>query len=153
MERALRARLRAGKFHNVSASRSRMMAAVRGKRNKTTEMKIRFAMVRAGVCGWHLHSPGLPGRPDFYFAKHRIAVFTDGCFWHGCAACGHLPTSNAEFWAEKIKRNQTRDKRVNEELVKMGVRVIRFWEHEIIDHCTQCVQRISEELRKQARIK
>jgi DNA mismatch endonuclease (patch repair protein) len=124
------------------------MAAVRGKRNRTTETKIRFALVRAGVRGWQLHPKGLPGCPDIYFAKHRVAVFTDGCFWHGCPSCGHLPKVNAEFWAEKIKRNQIRDRKVNKQLVKIGVRVLRFWEHEITNHREKCIRRISEELLK-----
>jgi DNA mismatch endonuclease, patch repair protein len=142
VERALRQRLRFGKFHNVPAGRSRAMAAVRGKGNKTTETAIRFLLVRAGVRGWQLHPTGIVGSPDFYFAKRRVAVFVDGCFWHGCPKCGHLPKINAAFWSEKIRRNQMRDRNVTIQLARMGVRVLRFWEHEIQNRRARCIRKI-----------
>jgi DNA mismatch endonuclease (patch repair protein) len=73
----------------------------------------------------------LPGRPDFAFPARRLAVFVDGCFWHGCPRHGTLPKGNARFWREKIARNRERDREVNLELRRRGWRVIRIWEHEL----------------------
>ena len=111
MERALRKHLPGGAFTEVSATRSKAMAAVRGHGNKTTERRFRLALVRAGVRGWQVRPKGLRGSPDFVFPEARLAVFADGCFWHGCPECGHVPRTNRPFWAAKIERNRERDKK------------------------------------------
>src|SRR5687768_16824473 len=131
MERFLRGKLKDGTFGHVSAVRSRMMGAVRGRGNKTTEVRLRFALVSAGVRGWQMHPRGMPGKPDFYFASSRLAVFADGCFWHGCPRCGHTPRKNSAFWQSKIERNRQRDARVVQTLEADGVVVLRFWECEL----------------------
>ena len=128
MEKLLRTTLPGGRFSNVSKVRSQAMAAVKGKHNRTTEIQFRMALVRAGVTGWMTHSK-LPGKPDVYFSKARIAIFLDGCFWHGCGRCGHVPKTNSLFWATKIGRNQTRDRKNSQLLRKEGIHVIRAWEH------------------------
>jgi DNA mismatch endonuclease (patch repair protein) len=74
---------------------------------------------------------GLLGKPDFADRKRKIAVFIDGCFWHGCPRHGHYPKSNAQFWKNKILTNKKRDKRFNLKLKENGWRVIRVWEHEL----------------------
>jgi len=79
--------------------RSRNMSAIRSRGNKSTEKAIRFRMIRAGVCGWKLCTAGLPGKPDFVFEDARLAVFLDGCYWHGCPKCYRAPTSNTGYWA------------------------------------------------------
>jgi DNA mismatch endonuclease (patch repair protein) len=71
------------------------------------------------------------GKPDFVFRALRLAVFVDGCFWHGCPKHGTRPANNARFWREKIARNQARDAEVNRALRKKGWRVLRVWEHEL----------------------
>lgn len=73
------------------------------------------------------------GKPDFVFPKQRIALFVDGCFWHGCHLPKHsnLPKNNQEFWAKKLQQNKDRDKFVTCELRNLGWKVIRFWEHEL----------------------
>ena len=70
-------------------------------------------------------------KPDFVFRAHRLAVFVDGCFWHGCPIHGTQPRQNAKFWREKIARNRARDRLVNRTLRAMGWRVFRIWEHEL----------------------
>jgi DNA mismatch endonuclease, patch repair protein len=70
-------------------------------------------------------------RPDFVFPKLRIAVFVDGCFWHGCPLHATQPKQNAEFWRTKIARNQARDLLVTRQLRARGWRVLRLWEHEL----------------------
>jgi DNA mismatch endonuclease (patch repair protein) len=130
MERFLRLKLPKGRFEGVPAQRSRMMGRIRGKGNRTTELQVRLALVRNGLSGWLMHA-NLAGTPDFYFPRDRLAVFIDGCFWHGCRGCGHVPKTNRPFWAAKIRRNRQRARRVQAELARSGIRVLRFWEHEV----------------------
>jgi DNA mismatch endonuclease (patch repair protein) len=133
MELRLKKYLEDGKFKNVPEKRSRTMSAIRGKHNRSTELRLRMALVKAGVRGWKLHPEKLPGRPDFYFEKAKIAIFVDGCYWHGCPKCGHIPKTRTAFWEAKIKRNQERDKMKNLELRKLGTKSLRIWEHELKD--------------------
>lgn len=67
---------------------------------------------------------------DFVFRRKRVAVFIDGCFWHGCPQHGRIPTDPTGYWAKKLGRNQERDLRNNGILSEMGWTVLRFWEHE-----------------------
>ena len=72
-----------------------------------------------------------PIRPDVVFPKQRVAVFIDGCFWHGCPQHGTLPeTTNVEYWTAKIAENRVRDARHDSELTGGGWTVVRVWEHE-----------------------
>lgn len=139
MEKSLRARLPEGGFADVSPVRSRQMSAVRGRGNRTTEARLRFALVRAGLSGWVVQPRGLPGNPDFLFVTRKIAVFVDGCFWHGCPACGHTPKTNRPFWSAKIRKNRARDALNTQALVHIGYRVIRFWEHDLKRELPLCV--------------
>lgn len=68
-------------------------------------------------------------RPDLVFPSPRVAVFVDGCFWHGCPSHGHLPASNTTYWKAKLRRNRERDKRQTRALQGEGWKVIRMWEH------------------------
>ena len=111
--------------------RSRMMAAIRSKGNRATELRL-IALMRAyGITGWRRGSK-LTGKPDFVFPKLKIAVFVDGCFWHGCPKHGARPKQNAKFWCEKIARNQARDRLVKRALCASGWRVLRIWEHALM---------------------
>jgi DNA mismatch endonuclease (patch repair protein) len=116
-----------------------MMAAVRGKGNKTTERRLRAALVRGRVSGWTLRPNDTPGRPDFFFEHERVAVFVDGCFWHGCPTCGHTPKTNTAFWAAKIARNRERDGDTTLKLHSCGIHVLRFWEHELSGSLSGCL--------------
>lgn len=69
-------------------------------------------------------------RADIVFSRARLAIFIDGCFWHGCNQHYTVPATNAEFWAEKRVKNRTRDSETNERLEATGWTVLRFWEHE-----------------------
>lgn len=69
-------------------------------------------------------------RPDIVFPRQKIAVFLDGCFWHGCPEHGEMPVGNREFWRRKIEGNQARDAEQTEALQAAGWRVLRFWEHQ-----------------------
>jgi DNA mismatch endonuclease (patch repair protein) len=133
MERMLRKTLKGGKFKNVPAVRSKTMAAIRGKDNRTTELCFRMALVRAGIKGWETNAEDLSGKPDFFFLKKRLAVFIDGCFWHGCPKCGHYPKTHSSFWKTKILRNKERDKKNRHRLHRKGIKVINIWEHFLKD--------------------
>lgn len=142
MEKALRQQLPGGTFAEVTPQRSKAMAAVKGKGNKTTERRLRAALARAGISGWKIGQRDIIGKPDFFFPKVRVAIFVDGCFWHGCPKCGHYPKTNSGFWRAKIERNRARDMAQLEALKASGVSAIRFWEHELRLELSKCVQTI-----------
>jgi DNA mismatch endonuclease (patch repair protein) len=112
------------------AARSAVMRAVRSKGNRSTELKLVNAFRAFNVTGWRRHER-LIGRPDFVFRAHKVAVFVDGCFWHGCSLCGELPRSNKDYWRTKIARNIKRDRKHNNDLRARGWKVIRVWEHDL----------------------
>jgi DNA mismatch endonuclease, patch repair protein len=76
--------------------------------------------------------PKLFGRPDLSIRRVKLAIFIDGCFWHGCPSHYTSPKSNADFWRKKLRRNMERDKLVRKELHRLGWRVMRIWEHQIL---------------------
>lgn len=144
MEKILKKKLKAGKFVNVPPKRSKAMAAIKGHGNITTELRLRLALVRKGIRGWKLQPRGITGSPDFFFPVQQIAIFVDGCFWHGCPKCGHVPKTNQAFWKEKIMRTKQRDKEMAVKLESIGTRVIRFWEHEVRDNIDSIVVTIKK---------
>lgn len=149
MERALRQTLTLGRFDNVSPAHSRRMAAVKSRGNKTTEQRLRSAIVRAGIIGWKVNPAGMIGNPDFYFPREKLAIFVDGCFWHGCPDCGHVPSVNNAYWSAKLIRNKQRDAQKASELRKVGIDVLRFWEHDVQGDIKRCVTVIHRAIRNQ----
>jgi DNA mismatch endonuclease (patch repair protein) len=114
----------------TKAKRSDVMSRIRGRGNKDTELALVKLFRDHRITGWRRHQP-LFGKPDFIFRKERLAVFVDGCFWHGCPRCYIRPKSNRKFWDTKIARNRVRDRQVNRELKASGWRVLRIWEHQL----------------------
>ena len=108
--------------------RSAIMARVLGSGNRSTELRMIMLFRKHGLSGWRRHSQ-LTGKPDFVFLRQRLAVFVDGCFWHGCSSHGSLPQMRREYWAAKIFRNRRRDREVSRLLQANGWRVLRIWEH------------------------
>lgn len=106
------------------------MAAIKGKGNHSTEVALARLFRAQGITGWRRNAKVF-GRPDFVFLASRMALFVDGCFWHGCPVHFVKPVGNAEFWETKISRNQARDRLVNLELRKRGWTVLRIWEHSV----------------------
>jgi len=114
--------------------RSAQMAKVRAKKNRSTEMRVAAYLIRLGLRGWRRHAADVAGRPDFCFVEKRVAVFVDGCFWHGCRHCRrNVPHSRRSFWQEKIESNRRRDRKVERSLRSQGYTVIRIWEHALGD--------------------
>jgi DNA mismatch endonuclease, patch repair protein len=107
------------------------MAQVRSQRNRSTEWRLRAALIRSGVRGWKLNSPDIHGKPDFIFEEQRLALFVDGCYWHGCPKCYRRPSSNTAYWDAKVARNRSRDAKITALLRREGWRVMRIWEHQL----------------------
>ena len=108
----------------VSRQMSRMPTASTGP-----ELNVRRLLHRRGL-RFRVHIKRLPGTPDIVFSKARLAIFIDGCFWHGCPEHGVFPKSNAEWWADKLAGNRERDQRKDSELELLGWLPVHFWEHE-----------------------
>ena len=106
------------------------MSAVRSKGNKSTELKLISILKANKITGWRRHYK-IVGHPDFVFLKNKIAIFADGCFWHGHYCRNTKPKANKTFWENKFDRNKRRDKINNLILKRSGWLVIRFWECEI----------------------
>ena len=110
--------------------RSAVMAAIRSRGNRATELRLIARFREHGITGWRRNRP-LFGKPDFVFPGRKLAVFVDGCFWHGCLRHATWPRQNAKFWRDKIVRNRARDRLVTRTLRARGWRVVRVWEHEL----------------------
>ncbi|MBR8056241.1 very short patch repair endonuclease [Burkholderia dolosa] len=113
----------------TSAARRLLMSRVR-QHGTAPELLLRRALRNAGLHYRLKLSRPLPGRPDIIFAAHKLVVFVDGCFWHGCPIHGSKPKNNEEFWKNKLRRNQERDRAVDAELQANGWTVMRVWEHQ-----------------------
>ena len=107
--------------------RSEVMSKILGKGNEKTEVRLARLMRAGDIRGWRRHLPIL-GKPDFAFRKQKLAIFVDGCFWHGCPRCFRLPKQNRAFWKVKIEGNRKRDRLVNGRLRRLGWKVIRIRE-------------------------
>lgn len=116
------------------------MARVRGRGNESTEKELARLFRQAGIKGWRRHLR-LPGTPDFTFPKERLAIFVDGCFWHGCPRHATFPATRRAFWLKKFADNKARDRRMNRELRQLGWRVLHIWEHEL-KHPQKCLRRV-----------
>jgi DNA mismatch endonuclease (patch repair protein) len=112
--------------HVSGAVRSKIMAAVRSRGNTTTELPLSKLLWEAGMRGYRKQWP-VAGKPDFAWPGRKVAVFVDGCFWHGCT-CKYLPRTNTEFWRNKIEANKRRDRSVVRSLRRDGWTVIRVKE-------------------------
>ncbi|MFK3797916.1 very short patch repair endonuclease [Pseudomonas sp. NPDC088444] len=114
------------------ATRSRMMSGIKGK-NTSPEVLIRKALHARGF-RFRIHVSDLPGKPDLVLAKYRALIFVHGCFWHG-HNCKYfkMPQTRAEFWTEKISKNQTRDERNVSKLLVDGWRILIIWECAVRD--------------------
>ena len=117
------------------------MARIRGRGNLSTEGAMLGLLKAGGIKGWRRHvairvHEVVSGRkrqvrPDFVFPKKRVALFIDGCFWHGCPKHSVAPSKNADFWREKIRNNKKRDRLQRKGLRKQGWVVIAVWEHSL----------------------
>ncbi|MDD5369723.1 MAG: very short patch repair endonuclease [Anaerolineaceae bacterium] len=109
------------------------MQAVKGKGTRL-ERRLFAKLAGMRVKGWRKNAIDIEGKPDVVFPYEKLALFIDGCFWHGCPVCKRkLPETNHEYWVRKINRNIELTKIHNKRLADEGWTVIRIWEHEIAD--------------------
>jgi DNA mismatch endonuclease (patch repair protein) len=126
--------------HFAVLTKSEQMSRVRTAGTEP-ELLLRKALWRTGI-RYRLNTP-LTGRPDLVIPGAMIAIFVDGCFWHGCPEHYTAPATNNTFWAKKLERNATRDSLASQALKDQGWTVLRFWEHEIyaeLDAVVACVR-------------
>lgn len=124
--------------------RSDVMSRIRSRGNERTELRLAEIMRAAGITGWR-RNQNICGKPDFIFRHERVAVFVDGCFWHGCPKCYRRPGSNQEYWDRKFERNRSRDIEVTQMLQRKGWRVVRIWAHQL-KHSGRIVWRLRRAL-------
>ncbi len=152
------------------AKRSEVMSRIRSHGNKDTEQRLAAIFRAHGITGWRrqvvikFRVSGFKSRvsgrkdskletwnqkhpksvrPDFIFRAQKLAIFVDGCFWHGCPEHFRRPQTRQKFWDAKITRNQARDAAVTKALRKVGWRVLRLWEHELaVRHEKRLVARL-----------
>jgi DNA mismatch endonuclease, patch repair protein len=130
----------------TKSKRSAVMARIRSRGNKDTELVLMRLFRRHGISGWRRHQ-AVFGRPDFVFRKFKLAVFVDGCFWHGCPRHATQPKNNRLFWRKKFLRNKARDQIVNRTLRRKEWRVVRIWEHDLRN-----VERTMDRIRREIRM-
>ena len=114
----------------TKAKRSEVMSRIRGRGNRDTELALAKLFRAHRITGWRRSQPVF-GKLDFVFPKLKLAIFVDGCFWHGCPRHATKPQNNRAFWRWKFSANKARDALVTRTLKRTGWRVLRVWEHEL----------------------
>ena len=137
-------------FASTQETRRRMQAVRR--RDTPKELQLRSLLHKSGLryrvdCA---PLPGLRRRADLVFPKVRIAVFVDGCFWHGCPEHATWPRAHSDWWREKLEANVRRDRDTDEKLLAAGWRVVRVWAHEDMRGAARRIRRIVMLLRRAA---
>ena len=123
----------------TKSKRSEVMSRIRSRGNRDTELALAGLLRAHRITGWRRHAAlkfqvsgsKFQVKPDFVWKEVRLALFVDGCFWHGCPKHATKPKQNAAFWRKKLAANKARDRRVNRALRRTGWRVVRVWEHEL----------------------
>lgn len=114
------------------------------RRDTAPELRVRRLLHARGLRYLVDHAPlaGVRRRADLVFRGPRVAVFIDGCFWHGCPDHGMTPRTNTAFWSAKLSRNQERDAETDILLRDAGWVVLRFWEHDDAAEVAEQVERV-----------
>ncbi|MGW1979284.1 very short patch repair endonuclease [Streptomyces sp. NPDC001889] len=133
-----------------SAARRRNMQAIRSRDTKPEQLVRR--LVHAQGLRYRVSAKPLPGlrrTADMVFRPAKVAVFIDGCYWHGCPEHYVAPRTNSGYWSGKVAGNVTRDRDTDQRLVNAGWTVLRFWEHESPEDCASTVLRVVLDRRKE----
>jgi DNA mismatch endonuclease (patch repair protein) len=127
--------------------RSEIMSRVRSKNTKP-ELFLRSSLHKLGF-RFRIHSSALPGKPDMAFKKYGVALFVNGCFWHGHGKCrkSALPATRRAFWRKKIETNKMRDRRAHRKLNRLGWRVIVVWECQLMKRKQELVMAIAMKIK------
>ena len=110
--------------------RSQIMRQIKSKKNKSTELRLIEVFRDLGITGWR-RNYRVKGHPDFVFLHQRVAVFVDGCFWHGHDCRNTVPKQNADYWQKKITRNKMHDTEITALFLSRRWKVLRIWECEL----------------------
>ncbi|MEG0985804.1 MAG: very short patch repair endonuclease [Clostridia bacterium] len=128
--------------------RSAIMSKVRSKQNRSTELRFITLLQQENIHGWTRNYP-VKGHPDFVFMRQHIAVFIDGCFWHGHNCRNTIPANNKDYWDQKRARNIQHDDEVTEMFQKRGWTVVRIWECELRKKSHNvAIEKIKEAMKK-----
>ena len=117
-------------------------------RDTSPELALRRALWAANLKGYRVSPPSVPGKPDVAYIGKQIAVFVDGCFWHGCPKCYRRPSSNEAYWDAKVARNRQRDKMCTARLRRAGWSVLRCWEHDVAADVDKCVRKVQRTMQR-----
>lgn len=142
----LREKLRIKAPRPPKASSAAVSKAMKGNKASGTkpELLLRKELRALGVKGGRWNPSDIPGRPDVYFPKERLAVFVNGCFWHRCKKCGYtLPKANREYWRLKFLSNQLRDKKKRRRLNATGIHHRTIWECDLLKAPTRSAMRVA----------
>ena len=126
----------------TKAQRSYVMSRIKSNNTKP-ELAFRMHLRGMGIKNYTTHAK-ITGTPDVVIASSKIALFVDGCFWHGCPTCYKAPQSNRNFWRKKVERNINRDKETARLLRASGWKVARFWEHQLIGDMSSVDRKLLE---------
>ncbi|OFW63956.1 MAG: hypothetical protein A2Z35_03185 [Actinobacteria bacterium RBG_19FT_COMBO_36_27] len=129
--------------------RRKTMQAIRSKGTTPERLIMRGLKKRKIYFASHVDS--IIGKPDIVFRRKKIAVFIDSDFWHGHPKRCIMPTTNVDYWTNKIARNRKRDKDVNQKLRQDSWKVIRLWAYDVKHQFDKCIQIILNELEKRGR--
>jgi DNA mismatch endonuclease, patch repair protein len=125
---------------------SKVMSANKAENTKP-ELLLRKRLFIEKLRGYRIHQKNIPGRPDIFYSRTRVAIFVNGCYWHRCPICNlSLPKNNTDFWKDKFEKNVNRDKRKVTELENLGYKVLTVWECEIKKELDLVVERIKKVL-------
>ncbi len=129
--------------------RSEVMSKIRGKNTKPEKL-LRTSLHQRGF-RFRIHRKDLPGKPDIIFPKQRIAIFVHGCFWHFHQECneGRIPSSNSEFWKEKLLKNVSKDAQHIKALESLGWTVLVIWECDIEKQLEKTLSKVISKLTKE----
>ena len=118
------------------------MSRIKGADTKP-EVLLRKALFKMALRGYRKNYKDLPGKPDIVYTRQRVAIFINGCYWHGCEVCGWKPPKhNTGYWVAKINKNRQRDIIKKENLEDIGYTVLIVWEHEINKDLGQVINRV-----------
>ena len=120
--------------------RSKIMSAIHSKHTRP-EVLLRQALRKKKIA-YKLHYG--KEKIDIAITSKKLAVFADGCFWHGCPKHGHTPKSNKVYWLPKLRKNIARDKAKTARLKAAGWKVVRFWEHDVEKRLDWCVSKVAK---------
>jgi DNA mismatch endonuclease (patch repair protein) len=128
----------------TKTKRSEIMSKIRSVNTKP-EISIKN-FLRKSNASFEMHPNDILGKPDMVNRKKKVAIFIDGCFWHGCKTCRTIPKDNRPFWKNKINYNRARRIKVKKLLKKEGWNVMEFWEHEVNKNPKKVVSSIIKKL-------